>query len=704
MAKSYVLSEDAGGTMTDAFLMDEEGSFVIGKAPTTRHDESIGFAESAADAAGYWDADLSDVLSNTQTVIYSGTAMLNILLTMTGSKVGIIVNKGFEDYLLHQRGLNWAEYSYEDRLHSATHATPPELVPRRLVKGVTERINMFGAEVIPLYEEEVRERARELIEEGVESIGISFLFSYLNPTHEMRAKEIVAEALKDASREIPIHTGSELAPITREHSRLNSVVIQSYAAEPLRRHLHMIEGKARESGFQHELLTLAGYGGLINIRHPRLFESVTSGPIGGLIGAKRIADLLELPNMVAIDLGGTSSDVSVITKGLLPVERDTIIARYNLNLPSLAIKSIGAGAGLVIRIDPLSGRITLGPESAGADVGVCLSYEEPTISDCNVILGYVNPDYFLGGKVKLDRERALRVFKERIADVLNLDPYDAASDILDLLNVRVKGHVRATMRGSGFDPADYHLAVYGGAGPLHLWGVSEGVPFQGVMTFPFAAAFSAFGIANCDYVHRYHKGIFVAIPPVVDDRLKQFVAQTVNTTYEALEKEAVEELTREGFPEESIDIRYILYGRYLGQLEDVEAPSPIGRINDLADLDRLIGAFEDAYGAKYPLAAQSPEVGYQITELAVEGHVPTVKPKLFEHPLESTVPSDKAAKGRREVYHRKQWIEFDLWEMDKLKPGNEIQGPSIIEHPMTTLVVPEGHAVRLDAYGIIWWR
>lgn len=260
------------------------------------------------------------------------------------------------------------------------------------------------------------------------------------------------------------------------------------------------------------------------------------------------------------------------------------------------------------------------------------------------------------------------------------------------------------MRGSGFDPADYHLAVYGGAGPLHLWGVSEGVPFQGVMTFPFAAAFSAFGIANCDYVHRYHKGIFVAIPPVVDDRLKQFVAQTVNTTYEALEKEAVEELTREGFPEESIDIRYILYGRYLGQLEDVEAPSPIGRINDLADLDRLIGAFEDAYGAKYPLAAQSPEVGYQITELAVEGHVPTVKPKLFEHPLESTVPSDKAAKGRREVYHRKQWIEFDLWEMDKLKPGNEIQGPSIIEHPMTTLVVPEGHAVRLDAYGIIWWR
>jgi len=704
MAKTYILSEDAGGTMTDAFLMDEEGAFVIGKARTTRHDESIGFTESAADAAGYWDLALPDVMSNMQTVIYSGTAMLNILLTLTGSKIGVIVNKGFEDYLIHQRGLNWTEYSYEDRLHSATHEPPPELVPRRLVKGVTGRINMFGVEVIPLYEDDVRQAARELVEEEVEAVGISFPFSYLNPTHELRAKEIVSEVVKEVDKAISIHLGSDLAPITREHCRLNSVVIQSYAAEPLRKHLYKIETKAKGNGYQRELLTLAGYGGLINIRHPRLFESVTSGPIGGLIGAKRISDLLALQNMVAMDIGGTSFDVSIITKGLLPVERDTIIARYNLNLPSLSVKSIGAGAGMMIRIEPISRRVMLGPESAGADVGICLNYEEPTISDCNVILGYLNPEYFLGGKVKLNREKALEVFKERIADVLKLDVYDAAVDILDLLSVRMKEHVRATMRGSGFDPADYHVAMYGGAGPLHLWGIVEGVPFRNVMTFPFAAAFSAFGIANCDYIHRYHKGIFVAIPPTADDQMKQKAMQVINSTYEALEKEAVEELTREGFAKDDVRIRHILYARYLGQLEDVEAPSPIGRAKEPADLEKLIGAFEDAYGAKYPLAAKSPEVGYQITELGIEGFVHTVKPRLFKHRLESAAPSKEAAKGRRKVYHRKSWVEFDLWEMDRLKPGNEIQGPSIIEHPMTTLVVPPGHSVRFDEYGIIWWR
>jgi acetone carboxylase beta subunit len=704
MAKSYMLSEDAGGTMTDAFLMDEEGHFVIGKAPTMRQDESASFMEAASDAARFWELKLGDLMPNLKGAIYSGTGMLNILLTLTGSKVGVIVNKGFEDYLLHQRGLNWAEYGYEDRLHSVTHQTPPELVPKRLVKGVTERINMFGAEVIPLYEEEVRRAARELMEEGVEAIGISFVFSYLNPSHELRAMEIVAEVAREFGREIPINIGSALAPITREHCRLNSVVIQCYAAEPLKKQLIRIEEKAKEDGYRHELLTLAGYGGLINIRHPRLFESVTSGPIGGLIGAKRISDHLGLPNLVAMDMGGTSFDVSIITKGILPVHRDTLIARYNLNLPTLSIQSIGAGAGMVIRIDPVSRRVTLGPESAGADVGICYRYNEPTVSDCNLILGYLNPDYFLGGKIKLDKERALEVFKERVADPLRLDPHGAASDIVELINVRMREHVRATMRGSGFDPADYHVAIYGGAGPLHLWGIVEGVPFKGVITFPFAAAFSAFGIANCDYVHRYHKGAFVVIPPGADEQTKLYMGQIINSTYETLENAAKEELTKEGYAPEVITLRHLLYGRYLGQLEDVEAPSPVSRVASAADMDRMTGAFEDAYGAKYPLAAKSPEFGFQITELAVEGHVPTVKPKLVKHPLESSAPPKEAHKGRRRVYHKKNWMEFDLWEMDLLKAGNEVKGPAIIEHPMTTLPVPPGHSVRFDEYRVIWWR
>ncbi len=703
--KPVIVSLDAGGTMTDTVIVDEEGEFTVGKALTVPEDESVSFADSVMDAAGYWDMSVSDVLRSVGACIYSGTTMINTLLTRKGLRVGLIISKGLEDYVLMERGLVWLGYSYSDRLHTVTHVHNEPLVNRRLVRGVTERIDMFGTPVIPLNREEVEEAARELLSMGVEAIAIMFPYSHTNPAHEREAKEIVERVAREAEVEVTVYTSSEVAPIMREYSRLNSVLIQAYAAEPTRRQLFKIEERARKEGFRYELLTMLSYGGLVNIRYPRLYETLISGPIGGMLGSKYIGDILGIKDILCMDMGGTSFDVGIIREGVIPMLREPDIARFRLNMPLVTMDSIGAGTGSVIKIDPETGRIELGPESAGAMVGMCYKYPEPTISDCDVTLGYLNPDYFIGGKIKLDKERAYKACKQ-IADHYDADVYDMAMGIVELLNTKMRGQIDAMLMARGYNPADYTAMIYGGGGPLHMWGFTEGIPFKNIITFPFAAVFSAFGIATADYTHRYHKSILSQIPPGSDERALMFrmMAQSaINSAWEELEKLALAEMEAEGIPKEKVKFEHLAYVRYSGQLDDHEVVSPVSRVEKLEDLDSIVEAFEETYEKIYPKAAKFPEAGYMILEVAVVAHAERPKPKIVRKPLAGKKPSEQAFKGEREAYYKGKWVNFSVWEMDEIRAGNELEGPAIIEHPATTLVIPPEYKVRFDEYEFIWF-
>ncbi len=706
--RAIVLGIDAGGTMTDTFIVDETGEFTVGKAATTPHDESVGFLESAADAASYWKTDHMSVYPQLEVALYSGTTMLNALLTRRGKKLGLVTTKGFEDDILMGRGMqSWTGYSYSDRIHAVTHVHPAPLMERRHVYGVTERVDMSGDAVIPMYEHEVKAAAEGLIADGVEAIVVHFLYSYLNTSHEQRAGEIIEEALARSGRKIPVYLGSSLRPVIRENSRLNAALIEAFAVGPVREQLHKVEDAVQSRGYRYSLQTLLAYGGLCNIRYPRLHETLISGPVGGVMGAKYISALTGMENIIVTDLGGTSFDIGTITRGYVPVDAEPVMARFKMNLPTLAMESIGAGAGSYVTVDPVTKKVQVGPASAGSTPGpVCFDKggKIVTITDCDLLLGYLNPAYFLGGKQKLNKQLALDALKEQVTNLIGVDVYTGAEAIVRMTEREARDAIRAVASARGLDTTQYYLFGYGGAGPLHVAGYSEGLDFKGVLTFHFAAAFSAFGATTADYEHRYSRSVPLALPAGSDRSAKLAVAEAINKTWEDMEKAARAEMTMEIARGEKIKFAHLAMIRYGGQLSDLEVVSALPRLRTDRDVDRLIADWEELYSKINSRVARYEQAGYQIFELGLLASVEKVKPRIVKQPKAGARPDKKASKGTRNIFWKGRWAPASLWEMELLSPGNRIEGPAVIEHPATTLVVPPGKRVEIDEFNFFWLK
>ena len=390
--------------------------------------------------------------------VYSGTTMLNTLLTRTGKKVGIIITKGFEDTLLHERGGGiHAGYGFQDKMHKATHIHNEPFVPKKLIRGVTERISMFGEQVIPLYEQEMQQAVTDLLDRDVDGIAIMFLLSYLNPIHELTAAGIARAVMQARGKQVPLYLSCELVPITREGPRLNALVLQAYGAEPVRTHMQKIEKDLQDIGYKYPLQIMLADGGIANIKYPPLFKACFSGPIGGILGGRYLSQVLNIPNLVCTDMGGTSFDVGLIMGGEPILQREVELGRSVLNIPTLVIDSIGAGAGQYLTIDPESKRVDIGPGSAGSEPGpVCYNTgnDTPTVMDCVLILGILNPDYYLGGKMKLRKDLALKAIKEKCADPLGVDPYQFAEGVIDLINSKMRDHILTVLSVRGYSPSD----------------------------------------------------------------------------------------------------------------------------------------------------------------------------------------------------------------------------------------------------------
>jgi N-methylhydantoinase A len=702
--KPLVLGIDAGGTMTDTFVVAEDGSFALGKAATTPKDESVGFIESATDAALQWEMPPEELFPDLSVVLYAGTTMLNTLLSRTGKRLGLIVTEGFEDSVQMGRGMQaWAGYSYADRLHAVTHVHPEPLVPRERIFGVTERVDMFGEVVLPLYEHEVVIAVKRLLQHDVEAICVSFLFSFVNPAHEERAAEIVRDVLGEHSLDLPVFVAHEVRPVLREHSRLNSTLIEAYAAAPVRNQLFNVEGSIHSRGFGRPLRTVLSYGGLADIRYPRLHETLISGPVGGVLGAKFIGDIIGEENIIVTDLGGTSFDIGAITQGVIPIDSEPVLARFKLSLPTIALESIGAGAGTIVKVDPVTHRLELGPESAGSDPGpVCFDRggDRATVCDCDLVLGYLNPENFLGGKVRLNVEKAERALREQVTDVLGVDLHRGAEGIVRMLEASARTALQEVITARGYNPSSYVCMAYGGSGPLHVAGYTRGLDFKAVMTFPFAAAFSAFGCTTADFLHRYSSStrITLGAEPTEDE----FAAADaeIAAIWARLEEQARAEFAGEGADARRLQFERFAMMRYAVQLDDLEITAPDQNGGSPAAL--LVARFEDLYERINRRVAKYRKGGYAITEIGLFARIPTPKPVFPEHTLARAEPRRAATKGTREVYADGAWQTARIWEMDELRPGNIIDGLSIVEHSMTTLVIPNGMRVAMDQRGFLW--
>jgi len=552
-----VMGIDAGGTMTDTFFVRADGTFVVGKAQSDA-DEANAVLESSKDALAHWSTTVEEVYPQMVTCVFSGTAMLNRVVGRKGLRTGLIVSKGFEDFHRMGRAIQcYLGYAFEDRLHLNTHRYDEPLAHIHDTRGVTERVDSKGGIVIPVRLHEAREAARELIEQGCKAIVISFLSSYLNATHERAVRDVCEEVKKEMGSDIPVFASVDYYPVRKETHRTNTTLLEAYAAEPSRAILSQLSDRMKENGAKFDVRVMASHGGTIGWKAKELARSLVSGPIGGVIGAKYLAEQLNIENIACSDIGGTSFDMALIVKSKFSMHQDGDMARLVLSLPLVAMDSIGAGAGSFVRIDPYSNSIKLGPDSAGYRVGTCWpegGVDTVSVTDCHIILGYLNPDNFLGGILELDVPRAKQCVQDQIATPLGMSLEDAAAGVIELLDLSLRQHLRAMISAKGYAPSDFVCFSYGGGGPVHAYGYTKGLGFKETIIPAWAAGFSAFGCATADFEYRYDMSTDIGITEESSEEDKQNAINTLQGAWDELTAKVLEEFRINGFAPDQVTL------------------------------------------------------------------------------------------------------------------------------------------------------
>ncbi|OOP76776.1 hydantoinase/oxoprolinase family protein [Helicobacter pylori] len=701
-ARVQVMGIDAGGTMTDTFFVKENGSFVVGKAQSNPEDESLAIYNSSQDALSHWKSDVSKVYPELVTCVYSGTAMLNRVVQRRGMEVGLICNKGFEQMHSMGRALqSYLGYALEERLHINTHKYDDPLIPLKRIRGVTERTDVKGQVVIPVRQEEVKVAVKELLEAGAKAIVICLLQSHKNAESERIVRDIALKEIEKLGKNIPVFASVDYYPQRKESHRMNTTILEAYAAEPSRQTLSKVSNRFKEHGAKFDLRVMATHGGTISWKAKELARTIVSGPIGGVIGSKLLGETLGYDNIACSDIGGTSFDMALIVKSNFNIASDPDMARLVLSLPLVAMDSVGAGAGSFVRIDPHSRSVKLGPDSAGYRVGTCWKdsgLDTVSVTDCHIVLGYLNPDNFLGGLIKLDVDRAKKHIKEQIADPLGISVEDAAAGVIELLDLELKEYLRSNISAKGYSPSDFACFSYGGAGPVHTYGYTEGLGFKDVVVPAWAAGFSAFGCACADFEYRYDKSVDIAIPQYSSDKSKIEACKIIQDAWDELTLKVIEEFKINGFSEKDVILRPGYRMQYMGQLNDLEITSPISKAKSVADWEEIVKEYEKTYARVYSESACSPELGFSVTGVIMRGVVATQKPVIPVEKEHGATPPKEAKVGVRKFYRHKQWVDADVWHMEKLLPGNEVIGPAIVEADSTTFVIPKGFATRLDKH------
>lgn len=692
-AKEYIIGIDTGGTFTDVVVMSRSGEVWTAKASTTPDEFSRGVMDALTEAARVVEVDRSDLLGQAVLFKHGSTVATNALITRTGVKVGFITTRGFEDTTEIMRAIGRVDGLSEEEIRHATWVTKPEpLVPRERVLGVRERIDYRGEVIVPLSRQDVMDAIRELVdEEGCEAIAVSFLHAWANSKHEDDVRALALEA--DPARKVFWSFGSELAQVAGEYARANTAIINSFLGPTVDRYLGGLQTRLEEGGLEGPFLIMQGNGGVAHRLHATPVSNLQSGPAGGAIASAYVAGLLGHPNVITADMGGTSFDVGLITEGYWRYAAEPIVERFRMLQPIIDIQSIGAGGGTIARVDDETGRLLVGPQSAGASPGpVCYDAggEEVTVTDCDLILGIIDPDYFLGGRKSLNKEKAAKVLEEKIAKPLGLSNVEAAAGVYDIVNSKMSDLIRQQVVRTGYLPEEFVIYAFGGAGPVHAAGFSAELGIHKIYIFPTSPVFSAFGVAAADVIHTRVMTCQYILPTE---------PAGPNQRLDAIEKELGEAMTAEGFPSDQVEFRRFFTMRYRRQTAGVEIPLTWDRFTD-ARLHELQEMFEKKYEELYGVGAGYTKAGIEISAIRVDAVGLVTKPELKAQPVEKG-DGAQAVKGKRGVYFtrpERQFIETPVYDDALLKAGNEVAGPAILELPFTTVPVPPGARVTVDPY------
>jgi N-methylhydantoinase A len=695
MATQFICGIDTGGTFTDCVVLDEGGRITTAKAPSTPDDFSQGVLDALALAAGKLGLDTEALLRRTARLALGTTVGTNALLQRRGAVVGLLTTRGHRDVIHIMRGARGVPgLASEKVLHFPESNKPdPPIVPKTLIAEVSERVDCKGEVVVELNEAEAERGIRRLVARGVEAIAICFLWSFKHPEHERRVKAMV-ERLAPG---VFVCCSVDLVPRWGEYERTAATVINAYLGPVTGAYMARVGRRVGGAGLASSVQVMQCGGGVVPAAEAarRAFLTLDSGPVAGVLASQYLGSVLGQKHVIATDMGGTSFDVGLVHEGRPVASYQSVVNQYEYFVPRIDIRSIGSGGGSIVWVDEVSGSLRVGPLSAGASPGpVCYGRggREPTVTDAAVALGYLDPGYFLGGRLALDPEAARRSLLP-VAERVGMGVVETASGALKVVEHQMADLIRKVTVHKGYDPRDFAVFAYGGAGPVHagvyareLGAQSLVVPLGGVCSL-----WSALGAATADLLHIYETVDILASP---------FDPARVGQRFAELEQRGLAQLASDGVEPRAAQVARSADMRYRGQINEVEVAVPSGALDEAA-CAALIADFHRRYETLYGAGAGFREARVEIVTYRVRTTAAGTRPAIRAATERGADPPAEARAPSRRVY----WSEIGDFDQtavfwgERLQPGNRIGGPAIIQVPDTTIVVHPGQVARLDPYG-----
>ena len=669
----YRLSTDVGGTFTDGVLLDETtGEIDVSKVSSTPDNPAIGTIQSIEKFAV--------PLSEVSFLAHGTTVVINALIEGKGAKTALITTKGFRDVLEIGR-------SNRTEMYNALYKKPIPLVPRHLRLEVTERIGVDGQVLVPLGVEDFAQILEYLHKEKVESVAVCLLNAYANPEHERAIGEHLAEHYPEAV----VSLSHQITRRYYEYERTSTTAQNAYVMPVVQKYLNSLEEELAKREFKQVLQVMQSNGGVMAspVAREMPIAMVESGPAGGAIGAAQLASVIGYGNVISYDMGGTTAKTSIISEGLPETADQYLVEGRPILLPVVDLREIGAGGGSIAWIDE-AGAMHVGPQSAGADPGPSCYMRggtEPTVTDANLQLGILDPEYFLGGEMEVSPESGRKAI-QKVADHFELSVDEAALGIIKIVNTNMSGLLQSMTVKQGYDPREFVMVAFGGAGPIHAAAIANELGIPIVIVPPSPGVFSAWGMLMADLRHDFGQ---TYIEP-----MDTAVVEEINRRFKALDRQVKDLFARENIPSKSIVLAYQLDIRYAGQEHTLAVSAP-ARLTE-GHKTALSKNFDDLHSQVY--GHNAPEEPKEIVSLKVIGLGKVTKPVLKTIAKGTEIPPAGACLGEREVYAGKgEYQKFMIYRRDELLAGNAITGPAIIEEATATTVVEGNQTCTVDRYG-----
>jgi N-methylhydantoinase A len=703
------VSVDIGGTFTDCFVA-WDGRHVQSKALSTHHNLTLGFNAAIENACEELGVTVTELLGALDSVRYATTLGTNALIERKGPRVGLLVTAGFLSTVPIGRARGYGEGLDPRAQADVPNAQRPvPLVPIQLIRQVRERVDYRGEVLMELDEADVRVQLLDLIDEGAETIVVMLTNSVVNPAHELRIQEIFAE-------EYPAHLlGAVPMVLTHrvvgrkgEYGRAMSAVIDGFLHSTMYHGLGNLELNLRDSGYRRPMLVVHNSGGMAQMNSTDALQTLHSGPISGIAAAEELARQNGLGSVVATDMGGTSFDIGIVVEGgIKHYDFAPVIDRFLVSVPMVHLVTLGAGGGSIASYDRLYRTVRIGPESAGSTPGPA-AYDRGglnfTVTDADLLLGYLDPDDYAGGHIRLSPSRAEFAAEEGLCEDLDLKPVEVAKLVKSTVDANMANGIATELRAHGYDPRRFTILAYGGNGPLHACGIANALGVDAILAPPFSSVFSACGASSISQMHIHEASTYTILFHAVT---RQFLSEfdEFNATIERLEAKGRADLLRQGVPEECIRHRLELDMRYADQRLETTVVSDIQRLSSVGDVVRLADLFFERFGERYGTGSQTPEAGVRVNTIRVCTFVeqPPVSFGDIRPPVGAVVQAEPIGSRSCHFVGHSTPLKTDLYRAVDLEPGSRIRGPALITSPVTTYLIEPGWQVEIGRNQAVWF-